>query len=152
MAEVVASFDVLVPDIRKVGLDRPWQWLAAGWRDLVRSPGVSLAFGAVFAAAGYALSLGAWAAGGGVLLVRGLLPACRRVDAKDVARDLEAAADGVLHERLSSAIELSASAPPVMWPSSAPSAVVGGGGARSVPRISAAANRPARSPIAADST
>ena len=63
MAEVVASFDVLTPDIRKVGIDRPWQWLAAGWRDLVRSPGVSLAFGAVFAAAGYALSLGAWLSG-----------------------------------------------------------------------------------------
>jgi uncharacterized membrane protein len=60
MAEVVASFDVLVPDIRRVGVDRPWQWLAAGWRDLVRSPGVSLAFGAAFAAAGYALSLGLW--------------------------------------------------------------------------------------------
>ncbi len=63
MAEVVASFDVLTPDVRKVGVDRPWLWLAAGWQDLVRSPGVSLAFGAVFAAAGCALSLGAWLAG-----------------------------------------------------------------------------------------
>lgn len=63
MAEVVTSFDVVVPDIRKVGLDRPWQWLAAGWRDLTRSPGVSLAFGAVFALGGYALSLGLWFSG-----------------------------------------------------------------------------------------
>jgi uncharacterized membrane protein len=60
MAEVVTAFDVLVPDIRKVGLDRPWVWLAAGWRDLARAPRVSLAFGAVFALGGYALSLGLW--------------------------------------------------------------------------------------------
>lgn len=68
MAEVVASFDVVVPEIRKVGLERPWQWLAAGWNDLVRSPRVSLAFGLVFALGGYALSLGLWL-GGMVYLV-----------------------------------------------------------------------------------
>ena len=36
-----------------------------------------------------------------------------------------------------------------MWPSSAPNAVVGGGGAMSSPRREAAAKRPARSPTAA---
>ena len=61
MAEVVPSFDVSMPDIRKVELERPWQWLAAGWRDLVRTPGLSLAFGVVFAAVGYAMTLGALA-------------------------------------------------------------------------------------------
>jgi hypothetical protein len=42
--------------------------------------------------------------------------------------------------------------PPVMWFNKAPMAVVGGGAGKASPRISAAAYRPARSPIAADST
>ena len=42
--------------------------------------------------------------------------------------------------------------PPVIWPSSAPNAVVAGGRATGSPRRSAAAKRPARSPIAEDST
>jgi uncharacterized membrane protein len=62
MAEVVPSFDVSIPDIRKVELERPWQWLAAGWRDLVRTPALSLAFGVVFAIVGYAITLGLWLA------------------------------------------------------------------------------------------
>jgi uncharacterized membrane protein len=62
MAELVPAFDVSIPNIRKVELERPWQWLAAGWRDLVRAPSVSLAFGVVFAAAGYAITLGLWLA------------------------------------------------------------------------------------------
>ena len=52
MTELVPSFDVVVPQTRKIELDRPWQWLAAGWRDLVRSPGTSLTIGAVFAIVG----------------------------------------------------------------------------------------------------
>src|SRR5688572_15474379 len=63
MAEVVTSFDVVVPEIRKVDLGRPWQWIAAGWQDLARAPGVSLCIGAMFALAGYGLSLGLWFAG-----------------------------------------------------------------------------------------
>lgn len=60
MTEVVPSFDVAVPRPRKVELDRPWLWLAAGWRDLMRSPGTSLTLGAVFAVVGYAVTLGLW--------------------------------------------------------------------------------------------
>jgi uncharacterized membrane protein len=63
MAEVVAAFDVVVPATRRIEPDRPWAWLAAGWRDLVRSPRVSLAFGAIAAAVGYALTLGLWWSG-----------------------------------------------------------------------------------------
>ena len=36
MAEVVTSFDVVVPTIRPIELDRPWQWLTKGWQDLTR--------------------------------------------------------------------------------------------------------------------
>lgn len=35
-----------VPEPRKVGFDAPWKWLAAGWRDLWRSPSIGLAYGA----------------------------------------------------------------------------------------------------------
>lgn len=57
---VVTSFDVTVPAIRRVGLDRPWQWLAAGWRDLARAPLVSLSLGFLFALAGWLLTFGLW--------------------------------------------------------------------------------------------
>jgi uncharacterized membrane protein len=49
--------------IRHVELDRPWRWLAAGWRDLVAAPATSLTFGVVFALAGYAITAGLFAAG-----------------------------------------------------------------------------------------
>lgn len=52
MPETIPSFDVRVPDIRKVSLDRPWEWLAAGWRDLLRAPAISLSFGLILAVAG----------------------------------------------------------------------------------------------------
>lgn len=63
MAEVVTSFDVVVPTIRKVGLDQPWLWLARGWRDLLAAPATSLPLGAVFALIGWALAFGLWHAG-----------------------------------------------------------------------------------------
>ncbi|MBL8565724.1 MAG: DUF2189 domain-containing protein [Hyphomicrobiaceae bacterium] len=34
--------------IRRVPFDQPWEWLAAGWRDLWTHPGISLSYGAVF--------------------------------------------------------------------------------------------------------
>lgn len=63
LPEVIPSFDVRIPDIRRVGLDRPWEWLAAGWRDLLRAPSISLAFGLILAIAGALLSAGLWLAG-----------------------------------------------------------------------------------------
>ena len=46
-----------------MGLDRPWEWLAAGWRDLLRAPAISMAFGLALALAGALLTVGLWAAG-----------------------------------------------------------------------------------------
>ncbi len=51
------------PKIRRVAAERPWKWLAAGWRDIGRAPGVSLTYGAVFAAISIALTAGLFAAG-----------------------------------------------------------------------------------------
>ncbi len=41
-----------------VPFDAPWSWLGAGWRDLWTLPGLSLAYGAVFALAALALAFG----------------------------------------------------------------------------------------------
>lgn len=48
----VAVFEKTSPKVRKVGMDRPWAWLSAGWRDIRRSPGVSLGYGLLFTVAG----------------------------------------------------------------------------------------------------
>lgn len=48
--------------IRHVEMERPWRWLAAGWRDLLAAPLPSLAFGVVFALAGYLITAGLFAA------------------------------------------------------------------------------------------
>ncbi|MBI1208933.1 MAG: DUF2189 domain-containing protein [Azospirillum sp.] len=44
--------------IRTVGNDRPWVWLAAGWRDLSRAPQVSLSYGAIAVAISFLLAAG----------------------------------------------------------------------------------------------
>lgn len=44
-------------DARRIDNTRPLQWLAAGWQTFRRMPLASLAFGAVFAIAGLAISL-----------------------------------------------------------------------------------------------
>ena len=46
MSETVAVFHAPQPRIRRVPVDRPWIWLAAGWRDLWAAPATSLAYGA----------------------------------------------------------------------------------------------------------
>lgn len=46
LAETVPVFPSTSPEVRRVPVDRPWAWLAAGWRDLLAAPSVSLAYGA----------------------------------------------------------------------------------------------------------
>jgi uncharacterized membrane protein len=48
------------PRIRKIDLDRPWAWLAAGWRDMARAPTVSLTYGVLFALVGWVVTFGLW--------------------------------------------------------------------------------------------
>jgi uncharacterized membrane protein len=43
------------PRVRRVPLGAPLQWLALGWADFRRAPGIGLFFGAVFALMGWAL-------------------------------------------------------------------------------------------------
>lgn len=42
--------------IAKVGLDRPWFWLARGWQDMRAAPAVSIGYGVLFVAAGIGLT------------------------------------------------------------------------------------------------
>lgn len=46
------------PAIRKIELDRPWQWLVRGWSDLRGAPTVSLTYGVLAAVTGYLLTFG----------------------------------------------------------------------------------------------
>jgi uncharacterized membrane protein len=44
--------------IARVAFDAPWNWLAAGWRDLWSAPHISLLYGVIFATLSAALTLG----------------------------------------------------------------------------------------------
>jgi uncharacterized membrane protein len=61
MYETVAVFQGPPPRIRQIPVDRPWRWLAAGWRDLLATPRLSLACGLVPVFAGWlAVTLLVW--------------------------------------------------------------------------------------------
>lgn len=51
------------PTTRLISEEHPWQWLSAGWNDLRRAPGVSLAYGALFCAISFALTAGLYLTG-----------------------------------------------------------------------------------------
>jgi len=55
--------------IRVVPVDRPWLWLAAGWRDFVRAPWVCLTYGFGLVAVSFALSVGLMLADLGYLVL-----------------------------------------------------------------------------------
>jgi uncharacterized membrane protein len=58
-----SSIDHRLPPLRQVALDRPWAWLAAGWQDIWRAPGISLTYGALFTAISFAITAGVFLAG-----------------------------------------------------------------------------------------
>ena len=63
MTEAIPVFTTPSPRVRRVPVDRPWAWLAAGWRDLRAAGNVSLAYGGAVVAASAILLLGLLAAG-----------------------------------------------------------------------------------------
>ncbi|HXV23492.1 MAG TPA: DUF2189 domain-containing protein [Alphaproteobacteria bacterium] len=46
--------------VARIGVERPWRWLAAGWRDFTAAPQVSLAYGALFTLGGILLTAALW--------------------------------------------------------------------------------------------
>jgi uncharacterized membrane protein len=63
MSDLVPVFPEAGPRVQRVPVDRPWLWLARGWSDLLRTPRLSLAVGAVVAAVGIGLKISTWVAG-----------------------------------------------------------------------------------------
>ncbi len=63
MSDVVPVTPVPMPRIRKCDMDRPWQWLSAGWRDLRRSGATSLLYGLACSLAGAVLTALIWILG-----------------------------------------------------------------------------------------
>ena len=61
MASTIPS--ATLPPIRRVELDAPLHWLAAGWRDFRAAPAVSLAMGMIVVIIGFLLTFGLVAAG-----------------------------------------------------------------------------------------
>jgi uncharacterized membrane protein len=100
MDDRVAQAGPAVVVIRRVAIDAPWTWLAAGWRDLWSIPSISLLYGATFAALSAALMLGLMIASlaslilalaGGFLLIGpiaavGLYEISRRLEAGERVR------------------------------------------------------------------
>ena len=48
------------PNARRIDLDAPWRWLDAGWRDMWRTPQISLAYGFAISAAALLIAFGLW--------------------------------------------------------------------------------------------
>ncbi|WP_298724635.1 DUF2189 domain-containing protein [uncultured Ferrovibrio sp.] len=48
--------------VRHIAHDRPWHWLALGWRDMMNAPVISLVYGAGLVLVSYLLVLGLWQA------------------------------------------------------------------------------------------
>jgi uncharacterized membrane protein len=81
-----------LPQVRSISVDRPFQWLRLGWRDVMRTPGPSLGLGVLVAAVGMLLTTAAWKATyiapallGGFLLVGPFLA----ITLYGLARELE---------------------------------------------------------------
>lgn len=61
MADAIAfGTATTTPRVNTVDIDRPWAWLSAGWRDLRRTPGIGLSYGAIYALIGFALTTFLW--------------------------------------------------------------------------------------------
>jgi uncharacterized membrane protein len=98
--------------VEAVPFDAPWNWLAAGWRDMWRAPHISLVYGGLFAATSAALALGLMATGlasltmalGGGFLLIGPIAA---VGLYEISRRLESGQSVALGDVLRTGIEAS---------------------------------------------
>ncbi|MBK9952989.1 MAG: DUF2189 domain-containing protein [Candidatus Competibacteraceae bacterium] len=49
----VVESSLTTPRVRIISFDQPWEWLAAGWKDLWRAPAASIPYGLLFVAGLY---------------------------------------------------------------------------------------------------
>lgn len=104
-----------LPQVRQIARDAPWEWLAAGWRDMWQSSSLSLVYGLAFAVISSVLTIAitafdlsslvlAMAAGLillGPILAVGLYEISRRLEAGEPIRAKE-----ILHVRTRSPAQL----------------------------------------------
>ena len=64
MATTGGEFVASDPGIRTVAFDAPWSWIAKGWADIKATPGISLAYGALFTLISLVILVGLYLAGG----------------------------------------------------------------------------------------
>ncbi len=85
----------LAARVKAINTTEPWKWLALGWGDLRRTKGIGLAYGFIFVALGYAVTIGLyqleyyhliWPMSAGFVLVAPVFA----VGIYDVSRRLEA--------------------------------------------------------------
>ena len=69
MSDAVPVFTTPSPRIRRVAVDRPWTWLAQGWRDMLDSPRASLGLGGLVAALSILISAVTVSSGSAYLLL-----------------------------------------------------------------------------------
>ncbi|MDF1530352.1 MAG: DUF2189 domain-containing protein [Sedimenticola sp.] len=48
-----------LPQVKEITTEQPWRWLAAGWRDLRRTPATSISYGALITVASFLITLSA---------------------------------------------------------------------------------------------
>ncbi|MDR3440284.1 DUF2189 domain-containing protein [Telmatospirillum sp.] len=63
MAPSILGSQIRTLPVRRITVDDPNRWLAAGWRDFRRAPLLSLGYGALFVIAGYAIVFGLYNVG-----------------------------------------------------------------------------------------
>ncbi|MCP5159376.1 MAG: DUF2189 domain-containing protein [Gammaproteobacteria bacterium] len=51
----VIESSLTTPKVRIITIDRPWEWLGAGWKDLWQAPAASIPYGLIFMIMGYVL-------------------------------------------------------------------------------------------------
>ena len=104
MSEITGTSGQLALPVRYIDVERPWQWLAAGWRDFMAAPLVSLLYGGVFVVGGLILTGALWSLdwlylalplGAGFLLVApvlatGLYEVSRRLEIGERPRAVDA--------------------------------------------------------------
>lgn len=69
MTTITAGHSVRHSTIRAITLEHPWRWLSSAWLDMCSAPGVSYAYGGIFAAIGFVLTFGLAQYGLGYLIL-----------------------------------------------------------------------------------
>ncbi len=54
----IAHHHPTAPEVRKISMTEPWQWLSKGWQDMWQSPGISLGYGFLVLVVSYGLTAG----------------------------------------------------------------------------------------------